>query len=104
MGWLRSIAEWRIWPLIAKEFHQIRRNRRLMVMLVVPPTIQIVLFGFALNPEVSNLRLGVVDECRTSQSRELISAFPESRTFILTAYYGSSDEMTKILMPKGGEI
>ena len=50
-------------------------------MLVVPPTLNLVLLGFAMNPDVTDLRLGVVDESRTADSREVISAFSESRAF-----------------------
>jgi|GEM_PF-5974363 len=45
---------------------QIRRNGKLVAMLVIPPTLNLVLLGFAMNPEVTNLRLGLVDESRTS--------------------------------------
>ena len=44
-----------------KEFNQIRRDRRLAMSLIVPPTVQLLLFGFALERHRSNLRLGVVD-------------------------------------------
>src|SRR5207247_2024709 len=39
-----------------------------------PPTLQILLFELALDPEVQGLRLAIVDEVRTPESRELISA------------------------------
>ena len=45
---------------------QIRRNGKLVAMLVIPPTLNLVLLGFAMNPEVTNLRLGLVDESQTS--------------------------------------
>jgi ABC-2 type transport system permease protein len=80
----------RLAPLFAKELRQLRRNRRLVIMLIVPPTVQIILFGFALNPEVKNLRLGVVDESRTVESRELVSAFDASLSFKTTGYYPSA--------------
>ncbi len=67
--------------LIRKEFNQIRRDRRLAVSLIVPPTLQILLFGFALDATVSNLRLGVVDWSRTPESRELVATFTESKSF-----------------------
>src|SRR5215472_10179022 len=53
----------------------------------------IIIFGFALNPEVTGLRLGVVDLSRSAESRELVSALDESRAFTLKGYYSSSDEM-----------
>ena len=60
----RRILDLRIWSLFIKEFHQIRRNRRLVVMLIIPPTLNIILFGLALNPNFENLHLGVVDYIR----------------------------------------
>ena len=96
-GLLASVAARRIWPLMLKELRQIKRNRRLVVSLIIPPTIQLILFGFALNPEVRNLRLGVVDESRTAQSRELSSAFVESRAFVIKEQYLSADEMGRAL-------
>ena len=32
--------------LFIKELRQIGRNRRLIVMLIIPPTVNVVLFGF----------------------------------------------------------
>lgn len=75
--------------LTIKEFRQLGRNRRLLVQLIVPPTVVLVIFGFALNPEVHNLRTGIVDESRTPQSRELISAVTETGAFAVQGYYGS---------------
>jgi drug efflux transport system permease protein len=74
----------RFWALALKELRQIRRDRRLVISLIVPPTLQILLFGFALTSDIQNLRLGVVDESRTAESRELISALTENRTFHFT--------------------
>jgi ABC-2 type transport system permease protein len=75
--------------LTIKEFQQLRRNRRLLVQLIVPPTLVLVIFGFALNPEVTRLPTGIVDESRTPESRELISALTEFEAFEVTGYYGS---------------
>ena len=56
--------------LLRKEVDQLRRNRVLVIQLMLPPTIVLVIFGFALNPKVRNLRTGVVDESRTAESRD----------------------------------
>ena len=77
----------RLRALIRKEFNQIRRDKRLAVSLIVPPTVQILLFGFALDATVTNLRLGVIDWSHTPESRELISSFTESKSFRLGGYY-----------------
>src|SRR5689334_6113004 len=62
-------------------------------MLIIPPTLNIILFGLALNPNFENLRLGVVDYSRTPESRELVSAFTEGLVFRIDAHYPSPDEM-----------
>ena len=83
----------RLWSLFIKEFHQIRRNRRLVILLIIPPTLNIILFGLALNPTFENLQFGVVDYSRTSESRELVSAFTEGLVFKTRGYYASTEEL-----------
>jgi ABC-2 type transport system permease protein len=87
----------RLWSLFIKEFHQIRRNRRLVILLIIPPTLNLILFGFALNPDFENLRLGVVDYSATPESRELISAFGDSLVFRISGYYASPDELGRAI-------
>jgi len=69
----------------------------LVVLLIIPPTLNIILFGLALNPDFENLRLGVVDYSRTPESRELVSAFAEALVFRVNAYYASPDEMGRAI-------
>ncbi len=93
MNILDSLLNPRLRALIRKEFAQIRRDRRLAISLVVPPVIQLVLFGFALNATVSHLKLGVVDDSHSSQSRDLIATMTQSGSFDLTRTYGSVREL-----------
>ena len=83
----------RIASLIRKEINQIRRDRRLMGALIVPPIVQILLFGFALDSTVTNLRLGVVDYSRSPVSREFIAQLSQSESFVVKRYYNSPSEL-----------
>jgi ABC-2 type transport system permease protein len=83
----------RILVLIRKEFNQIRRDKRMAVSLIVPPTLQLLLFGFALNATVDHLRMGVVDLSHTPESRDLIAGLTESGAFQLTGTYFSADQL-----------
>jgi len=94
---LERILNLRLWSLFVKEFHQIRRNRRLVILLIIPPTLNIILFGLALIPTFENLRLGVVDNSHTPESRELVSAFKEGLVFQTSAYYSSTDELGRAI-------
>src|ERR1700689_1215146 len=87
----------RLWVLIRKEFGQIRRNRALIVSLIIPPTLQIALFGYALNPTVSHMRMGIVDESHTHASRDLTAAFTADQTFDATAFYPGVQPLTVAL-------
>jgi ABC-2 type transport system permease protein len=87
----------RFWALALKELRQIRRDRRLAMSLVVPPMLQVLLFGFALDSHVRDLRLGVVDESGTRESRELVSTITENRTFRLTGSFGTTEELGRAL-------
>jgi ABC-2 type transport system permease protein len=94
---LQRLFNYRIRALTKKEFNQIRRDRRLASSLILPPTVQLLLFGFALSANVSNLRLGVVDDSKTPESRELIATLSESKSFRLAGYYLSSDQLDKAI-------
>ncbi len=83
MKFLETIVASRFWSLVQKEVRQILRNKQLIVLLIFPPTIQLLVYGFALNPDVHNLRLGVVDYAQTAESRDLVSAFTENQIFLL---------------------
>jgi ABC-2 type transport system permease protein len=90
-----ALFGYRMRALILKEFRAILRDRRLAMSLILPPTLQLLLFGFALNATVSNLKLGVVDDSRTPESRELIANMTESKSFEAAGTYLSVDEMGK---------
>jgi ABC-2 type transport system permease protein len=87
----------RLRALIKKEFSQIRRDRRLAISLIVPPTLQLLLFGFALDSTISNLRLGVVDDAHTPESRELSATFTESKSFRMAGAYTTADQLGRAL-------
>jgi len=78
--------------LATKEVQQLRRNRGLIVQLMIPPTLVLVLFGYALNPKVRGLRLGVVDESLTPQSRNFINSLTENVNFKVTRQFLRSQD------------
>lgn len=94
---LNRIFNHRVRALIRKEFGQIRRDRRLAISLILPPVLQLTLFGFALSATVTNMRLGVVDDSRTPESRELIANLTESKSFRLAGYYDSDNQIGQAL-------
>jgi ABC-2 type transport system permease protein len=78
--------------LATKEVQQLRRNKGLIVQLMIPPTIVLVIFGYALNPKVRGLRLGVVDQSMTAESRQFIDSLTENVNFNVTNVYSRPEE------------
>lgn len=72
---------WIVW----KEFRQVLREPRLRAMLFVPPIVQLLVFGFAVNLDVERARIGWMDLDGTQESRQLLSAFTGSTRFALVA-------------------
>jgi ABC-2 type transport system permease protein len=64
-----------LFEVIRKEFLQMRRDPKMMRMLLISPIIQIMAFGYAVNTDVKDIPLLLVDLDRTSESRDLAERF-----------------------------
>jgi len=71
----------RIFNLVLKEFLQLRRDRQARFRLVIPPLIQMIIFGYAATFEVYHVSTAVLDLDHSQESRELISRFDYSGRF-----------------------
>ena len=63
----------RLGSIIVKELRQLRRDRLTFAMIIGIPTMQLVLFGYAINLDVRHLEGAVLDQANTARSRELIA-------------------------------
>jgi len=72
-----------LWRVIVKEFLQIRRDRRMIPVIFVAPVVQIVVFGFAVNTDVTRVPTVLVDQDRSAASRDLVARFERSGYFEL---------------------
>jgi ABC-2 type transport system permease protein len=86
MSLIKRIFSSRFLALAIKEINQILRDKPSLVLLIIPPTIQLLIYGLALNPDVHYLRLGIVDYANTYESRELVSALTETNIFVAKQY------------------
>src|SRR5271166_2733788 len=71
----------RILNLVVKEFEQLRRDRNARFRLIIPPLIQLFIFGYAATFEVYHVSTAVLDLDHSQESRELISHFAASGRF-----------------------
>lgn len=69
--------------LIHKEFLHIFRDVRTMMILLLMPIVQILLFGFALSSEVKGARFAVLDLDKSLESAKIINALAQNPYFSL---------------------
>jgi ABC-2 type transport system permease protein len=80
-----------------KELRQIGRDRRTLLILLFVPAMFLLLYGYALNFDIRNIRLAVQDDDRSSASREVVSAFINSGYFDLVSTVVDGHDVTGIL-------
>lgn len=92
-GPLARMRRWTLWPMLWKEFVQMRRDRLTLAMMLGIPILQLVLFGFAIRTEVRHLPTVVLDESRTSESRALVAAMEQTQSFRIAGDVGSREAL-----------
>ena len=80
-----------------KELRQIGRDRRTLLILLFVPAMFLLLYGYALNFDIRNVRLAVEDRDRSAQSRTLVSAFVNSGYFDLAADVTEKGELERLI-------
>ncbi len=86
-GFIRLLA------IASKEVRQLRRDRLTLGMIVGIPLLQMLMFGYAINFDVRDLQMGVVDQAQTTQSRALVAALTATQVVRLEAYYAAPAQL-----------
>jgi ABC-2 type transport system permease protein len=71
----------RLRQMLIKEFIQVFRDKRTRFVLLGPPIIQMVIFGYAATLDIRHVPTAILDYDNTQVSRDLISRFAASRYF-----------------------
>ena len=94
---LASLRRSPFWPMVKKEFIQMRRDRVTLAMMVALPAIQLAMFGYAIRTEVRHLPTVVLDESRTAQSRALVDIMRNTQNFDIIGAATSRDEIRELV-------
>ena len=76
----------RLWPMVRKEFIQMRRDRLTLGVMFGIPVVQLLMFGFAIQTDVRHIPTIVVDQSRTPESRDIVRALENTGNFRIVAY------------------
>jgi ABC-2 type transport system permease protein len=80
-----------------KEFRQIRRDRRTLMILLFIPVFFLLLYGYALNFDIKHVKLAVEDRDLSPESRRLVSAFVNSGYFDQVASVTTEREIVDLM-------
>ena len=94
MTWIDRLRRWPVWPMLRKEFIQMRRDRFTLGMMIGTPAIQLALFGYAIQTEVRHLPTLVLDEAHSSESRALLKTFENTTNYDLVGEVSSREALS----------
>ncbi len=82
----------RIIAVTHKEFIHIRRDPRMLASVLVMPVIQLLLFSYAISFDVTDVPTVILDQDRTTASREYLASFEHSDFFRVVDHIESDVE------------
>jgi ABC-2 type transport system permease protein len=88
--------------IMVKEIRQLSRDRITFGMVVMIPLIQLLLFGFAMNSDVRNIPVGVVDLSESGAGRVIVQSVRVTQVVDIKSYYSSVPEAE--LAIQNGEV
>jgi ABC-2 type transport system permease protein len=87
----------RLASIIRKEFIQIFRDKRTLVIILIIPIMQLFLLGYSATNDIRNIPMAVVDQCQCAGSRELVTAYRVSDYFKLEFTADSEDDLRTLI-------
>lgn len=93
----------RILAIAKKEFRQLKRDTRLMLVVFLFPVMLLVIFGYAVNFDVKHVKVAIYDQEKSELSREFINSLQHSEYFDLVEMINSDREINKYLDEKSAQ-
>ncbi|MFZ1938337.1 MAG: ABC transporter permease, partial [Terracidiphilus sp.] len=87
----------RLNQMLIKEFIQVFRDKRTRIILIVPPIVQMLVFGYAATFEIRHVSTAVLDLDHSQESRELLSRFSSSPYFDVQRQLTSSQQIRDLI-------
>ncbi len=87
----------RLRHLIWKEFIQVLRDKKLRLFIFLPPIIQLLAYGYAINFDIKHVPTAVYDQDHSAESRHLISRFSSSDYFALKRFISTQEELRSLI-------
>ena len=87
----------RIFAILLKEVRQLRRDRLTFGMVVGLPVMQMLLFGYAINTDVRDLKTAIADQSNTHLSRQFVAELAQTQVVNIVARVESAQQLETLL-------
>ena len=87
----------RIRALMIKEFLALLKDRKSRVVIIVPPIIQVLIFGYAATYDLTHVSYAVYNEDPGAASRDLVAGFRGSRNFREAAQITHQEQIAPLI-------
>jgi len=91
-------------PVLLKEWIHIFNDTTTLRIAIIIPLFQLLIFGFAINNEVRNVRTAVLDQDRSKQSRQFLDRMEASTYFNIKEYASSKSELLDSLVSGKAQV
>ena len=88
----------RVEAIASKEFKQLSRDRVTFGMIIMIPLMQLLLFGYAINTEVRNIPIAIVDLSGSAAARSITEQVRVTQVVEIVAHYATPQEAEDALV------
>ncbi len=93
-----------LWGLLRKETYHILRDRRTLAVLIFMPIVQVILFGFSIRTDVSNVRLAIVDPTPDATTLAIRDRFNASGVFRTVAVAARAHDIEPLFKSDSAQV
>lgn len=90
----------RTFAIIKKEVRQLKRDTRLLAVIFSFPVLLLIMFGYAVNFDVKNIKIAIYDQDKSELSRDFINSLNSSEYFNIVDFINSESSINNLLDQK----
>ncbi len=90
----------RTFAIIKKEVRQLKRDTRLLAVIFSFPVLLLIMFGYAVNFDVKNIKIAIYDQDKSELSRDFINSLNSSEYFNIVDFINSESSINTLLDQK----
>jgi ABC-2 type transport system permease protein len=93
---IKNLRQSAFLAFVIKEFHHIFRDTKSLIIIFGIPIAEILIFGFAINTDLKDARIAILDQSKDATSQQLINKILASPYFILEENLSNENQIEEV--------